>query len=153
MSRWLVLFAALSQLTCSAAGLRTVGTPVSWSITRSDSPKGRAIPVCQFGLAEPCVLARTTEERPSYATFVLPVWGPARTRFTGSVVVGYLYDPDPRHYKTAVDLISDGREVHQRLFSRVSTVPGDYTVRIDLVESREGQPPREHSLVVPVAVQ
>jgi hypothetical protein len=69
-------------------------------------------------------------------------------------MIGYLDDPDPRHYKSSVALMSEGREIHQRVFSRVTTVPGDYNVRIQLEESRADLPQsRTHDLTVPVTVR
>jgi hypothetical protein len=98
-------------------------------------------------------LERSTPGKTNYSTFVLHVWGPSPTKFSGSYVVGYLGDNDPHHIKQTVELISDGRETHHRTFSNVSSVPGAYSVRIDLRETRDGQPPRDHNLSVPVIVQ
>ena len=82
------------------------------------------------------------------------MWGPAPTKFTGSMFVGYLLDPDPRHYKSAVELTSNGQDVHQRLFSRVTTVPGQYEVRIQLEETGSHlTTPRMHATTVPVTVK
>jgi hypothetical protein len=99
-------------------------------------------------------LDRSTPERPQYASFTLHLFGPDPTKFTGSFVIGYLDDPDPRRYKSTVELTSAGRDTHQRVFSKVTTVPGDYSVRILLEESRAGLPqPRTHDLTVPVIVR
>ena len=138
---------------CRPAGRIHSDAPVSWSIGSSDSPTSRSETVCESGQSRPCVLNRTTETRPSYATFVLHVWGPAPTKFTGSLFVGYLQDPDPRHYKSDVEVTSNGQDVHHRIFSRVTDVPGEYTVRVQLEESGSHLPtPRTHDLTVPVIV-
>ena len=69
-------------------------------------------------------------------------------------MIGYLDDPDPRRYKSTVELTSDGREIHTRVFSKITSVPGDYSVRITLEESRADLPqPRTHELGVPVTVR
>jgi hypothetical protein len=129
------------------------GAPVSWSITRSETPQGRSIDVCKSGEQKPCVLERSTPEKTNYSTFVLHVWGPSPTKFTGSYLLGYFEDNDPLHIKRPVELISNGREIHHRTFSSVTRVPGAYSVRVDLTETRDGQPPRDHNLSVPVIVQ
>lgn len=50
--------------------------------------------------------------------------------------------------------MSDGREIHQRLFSKVTAVAGEDTVRIHLEESRVDLPePKIHDLAVPVTVR
>jgi hypothetical protein len=68
--------------------------------------------------------------------------------------VGYLLDPDPRHYKSTVELVSNGQDVHQRLFSRVTTVAGEYEVRFRLEETGTHLgTPRVHELSVPVTVR
>lgn len=139
---------------CVPPGLHGAGAPVSWSIATTDSPTGRATIVCEFGQPQPCLLDRSTPERTTYTSFALHVYGPAPTKFAGSFVIGYLDDPDPRRYKSTVELTSDGREIHSRVFSKVTTVPGDYSVRIMLEESRADLPqPRTHELTVPVTVR
>lgn len=89
-----------------------------------------------------------------YTSFALHVYGPRPTKFTGSFVIGHLDDPDPRRYKSTVELTSEGREIHSRVFSKVTTVPGEYSVRIMLEESGAALPqPRTHELTVPVIVR
>ena len=139
---------------CGPAGKIHSEAPVSWSISSSDSPASSPVTVCEGGQPRPCVLNPTTEARPSYATFVLHVWGPTPTKFTGSVFVGYLFDPDPLHYKSEVELTSNGQDVHHRVFSRVTDVPGAYSVRIQLEESGSHlTTPRTHDMTVPVTVK
>jgi hypothetical protein len=148
------LLAAAIHHGCTPAGRIHSDAPVSWSTSSSESPTSRSETVCEGGQPRPCVLNRTTEARPSYATFVLHVWGPSPTKFTGSVFVGYLLDPDPRHYKSDVELTSNGQDVHHRIFSRVTDEPGQYTVRIQLEESGSHlTTPRTHDLTVPVTVK
>ncbi len=150
----LALIVAAVHSACAPPGRIHSDAPVSWSISRSDSPTSGPSTVCESGQPPPCVLDRTTEDRPSYATVVLHVWGPAPTKFTGSMFVGYLLDPDPRHYKSAVELTSKEQDVHQRLFSRVTTVPGQYEVRIQLEETGSHlTTPRMHAITVPVTVR
>src|SRR5688572_10795426 len=143
--------AAAMLLACGPVGkVHSGGAPVSWSISRSDSPTGRSTIVCEGVEPRPCVLERSTEN-PSYATFVLHVWGPAPTKYTGELFIGYLHDPDPRHYKSTVELISNGQDVHHRVFSRATTVPGDYEVRIRLEETGPHlKMPRLHHLTIPL---
>jgi hypothetical protein len=69
-------------------------------------------------------------------------------------LLGYLEDPDPRRYKSDVELTSNNQEVHQHNFSRLTTVPGQYSVRIHVEETGPGSPqPRMHDLTIPVIVQ
>src|SRR5688572_15702408 len=152
--RSLFILCAVAASACAPAGFHGAGAPVSWSIGVTDSPDGRTRPVCEFGQPQPCILERTTPERTNYASFGLHLYGPMPTKFTGSFVIGYLDDPDPRRYKNTVNLTSDGREIHSRVFSKVTSMPGDYSVRITLEESRAdlGQP-RTHELTVPVTVR
>jgi len=139
---------------CAIGDPHGAGAPVSWSTGATDSPGGRARIVCEFGQPQPCVLDRSTPERPSYASFALHLYGPAPTKFSGSFLVGYLDDPDPRRYKSTVELTSDGREIHQRVFSKVTTVPGNYSVRVLLEEFRADlRQPQTHDLTVPVTVR
>jgi len=68
--------------------------------------------------------------------------------------VGYLNDPDPTHYKSYVELTSNGQDVHQRVFSRVTTVPGEYEVRVRLEETGAHlATPRVHEVTLPVTVR
>ena len=153
MRRLLLIVIVVANHACASGGFHVAGAAVTWSIGTTDSPDGRAAVVCEFGQPEPCVLQRSTEERPNYASFALHLYGPAPTKFTGSFVIGYLDDPDPRRYKGTVELTSEGRDTHQRVFSKVTTVPGDYSVRIVLEETRADLPqPRIHDLTVPVTV-
>lgn len=150
----LLIILVIASEACAPGGFHGAGAPVSWSISITDSPQGRADLVCEFGQPQPCVLERSTPERTIYGSFGLHVYGPAPTKFTGSILIGYLEDPDPRRYKSSVELTSDGREIHQRLFSKVTDVPGEYTVRIHLEESRTDLPERKiHDLTVPVTVR
>jgi hypothetical protein len=139
---------------CGPVGkVHSGGAPVSWSISRSDSPTDSPTTVCEGVEPQPCALQRSAEDKPSYATFVLHVWGPQTTKFTGSLFVGYLHDPDPLHYKSTVELTSDGHDVHHRIFSRVTTVPGQYEVRARLEETGPHlKQPRVHELTMPVVV-
>ena len=150
-----VLILAATLHGCGPVGeMHSGGAPVTWSITRSDSPTGGSEPACEAGQVETCVLDRSTGDRPSYASFVLHVWGPEPTTFTGSMFVGYLSDPDPTHYKSAVELTSNGQDVHQRVFSRVTEVPGQYEVRVRLEErGAHLATPRAHGITVPVTVR
>jgi hypothetical protein len=146
--------AVLTIVACGPVGkVHSGGAPVSWSIGTSDSPTGRSNVVCEGVAPKPCVLQRSTEEKPSYATFVLHVWGPATTEFTGSLYIGYLHDPDPRRYKSNVELTSKGHDVHHRVFSRVTVVPEHYDVRVGLEETGPHlKEPRVHELTIPVIV-
>lgn len=149
----IILFAVAAAV-CAPGGFHGAGAPVSWSIATTDSPTGRATTVCEFGQPEPCLLDRSTPEQTRYTSFALHLYGPAPTKFTGSFVIGYLDDPDPRRYKSTVELTSEGRDIHQRVFSKVTDVPGDYSVRIMLEESRADlAQPRTHELTVPVSVR
>ena len=148
-----IVFVVAGQA-CATGGIHGAAAPVSWSLGTTDSPDGRARIVCEFGQPQPCVLDRSTPERPRYASFALHLYGPAPTKFTGSFLIAYLDDPDPRRYKSNVELTSEGRDTHQRVFSKVTTVPGDFSVRILLEESRADLPqPRTHELTVPVTVR
>ena len=148
----LTLVAACSA--CAPGRIHGAGAPVSWSVATTESPTGRATIVCEFGQPQPCLLDRSTSERTTYTSFALHLYGPAPTKFTGSFVVGYLGDPDPRRYKSTVELTSAGREIHSRVFSKVTDVPGNYSVRITLEESRADLvQPRTHELTVPVTVR
>jgi hypothetical protein len=140
---------------CAPVGeMHSGGAPVTWSISTSDSPTGGSTVVCEGVQPQPCVLDRSTGERPSYASFVLHLWGPEPTTFTGSMFVGYLHDPDPTHYKSSVEVTSNGQDVHQRVFSRVTTVPGQYEVRVRLEETGTHlATPRTHEVSVPVTVR
>jgi hypothetical protein len=127
---------------------------VAWSISTSESPRDTGTVVCRSDEATPCILERSTPERVRHTGFSLQVLGPSPTKFTGSFTIGFLEDPDPRRYKSEVELVSSGKEIRQSVFSRVTTVPGEYTVRIHLEETRPDLPqPRVHDLTVPVAVQ
>ncbi len=150
-----VALVAMAPSGCAPAGqVHSGGAPVSWSMSSSDSPTARASTKCEGGQPQPCVLDRTTEDQTSYATFVLHVWGPSPTKFTGTMFVGYLLDTDPRHYTSTVALVSNGQDVHQRLFSRVTTVAGEYEVRFRLEETGTHLgTPRVHELSVPVTVR
>jgi hypothetical protein len=67
---------------------------------------------------------------------------------------GYLEDPDPRRYKSDVDLTSNNQDVHQHNFNRLTTVPGEYSVRVHLEETGPATPqPRPHDLVIAVTVR
>jgi hypothetical protein len=151
----LCLVAALLQYACGPVGrMHSGGEPVTWSIGSSDSPTGASSLVCEGGESRPCVLSRSTDDRPSYATFTIHLWGPAPTRFVGTMFVGYLQDPDPRRYKSDVDLTSNGQDVHQRVFSRVSSVAGEYEARFHLEETGAHlAAPRVHDVTVPVTVR
>ena len=154
MRGWVLVLTVCSVGCTITPGIHGGGVPVSWSTSTSDSPGGRATVVCEHGKADPCVLERGTTERPRYTTFALHLWGPKQTRFTGSFLVGFLDDPDPRRYKSDVDLTTDGREIHQRVFSKLTTLPGTYHARIRLEETSPGLPqPRTHELTVPVTVR
>lgn len=154
MRQLLIITLAACALACAPPGLHGGGVPVSWSLGTTDSPTGRATLVCEFGQPQPCVLDRSTPERPKFASFALHLYGPAPTKFTGSLVIGYVDDPNPTRYKSSVDLTSEGREIHQRIFSKIATVPGSYNVRIVLQESRDDLPQsRTHELTVPVIVR
>jgi hypothetical protein len=153
--RQLLVIAVTFSCGCATTGpLQEGGEPVSWSISKADSPQGSTETVCEAGEPEPCVLERSTPERPSYARASLHLWGPSPTTFRGSVLIGFLHDPDPRKYKSEVDLTSKGQDVNQHTFSRVTSVPGSYSVRIHLEETIPGLPqPRVHDLTVPVSVK
>src|ERR1700752_2552991 len=92
---------------CAPPGLHGAGAPVSWSIATTDSPSGRATMVCQSGQPQPCLLDQSTPERTTYSSLALHLYGPAPTKFPGSFVIGYLDDPDPRRYKSTVELTSE----------------------------------------------
>ena len=147
--------AAAVLVACGPVGkVHSGGAPVAWSISKSDSPTDSPTTICEGVEPAPCVPDRSTDEKPSYATFVLHVWGPPKTTFTGSLFVGYLHDPDPRHYKSNVELTSNGQDVHHRVFSRVTTVPGHYDVRVRLEETGPHlETPRVHELTIPVIVK
>jgi hypothetical protein len=146
---------AASGPACGPVGkVHSGGAPVAWSISRSDSPTDGPTTVCEGVEPTTCVLDRTTDATPSYATSVLHVWGPQTTAFTGSLFIGYLHDPDPRQYKSNVALTSNGQDVHHRVFSRVTTVPGQYEVRVRLEETGPHlEQPRVHDLTIPVIVK
>jgi hypothetical protein len=109
--------------------------------------------VCESSKSSTCVLERSTPDRPRYSSFALHLWGPNPTTFSGSFVIGYFDDPDPTRYKNTVNLVSPGADVHQRVFSKIAEVPGEYSVRLQLKESGPGGPPRAHDLRVPVVVR
>lgn len=149
-----LLFIVLCEACATAGGFHGQGAPVSWSISKTDSPKGRTTLVCGAEDPRPCVLERSATGRVKYATFTLHVWGPSPTKFTGSMLISFLDDRDPRRYKSEVELISTGKEVHHNVFSRITTVPARYSVRVQLEETRADlQQPRSHDLEIPVIVQ
>jgi len=151
----LVLLLICGCYGCATTGpLHGGGQSVFWSLARASSAQGSTTEVCQAEKPTPCVLDRSTPERTSYARFTLHVFGPKATRFRGTLLVSYLEDPDPRRYKSEIDLISNNQEVHQHIFSRVTTVPGQYSVRIQLEETGPASSePRIHDLVVPVTIR
>ena len=127
---------------------------MSWSITKSTSETGNATSVCSSAEPIPCVMPPSTSERPSFATFVVHVFGPKPTKFTGTMTVGFFGDTDPRKYTSTIELTSNGQEVHHSQFSRVASDPGQYNVRIQLDELRANIPPAiHHDLTVPVEVK
>ena len=82
------------------------------------------------------------------------MFGPKSTTFRGTVVFTYFTDPDPSHYRSVVNLTSNSQDVHHHTFSRVTTEPGEYSVRVHLEESGPAAPqPRLHELVIPVTVR
>jgi hypothetical protein len=100
------------------------------------------------------VLDRSTPDQVRVGTFTLHVLGPSPTKFTGSILVGFLEDPDPRRYKSDVSLTSNGKEIHQSVISRITAMPGNYTVRIQLQEERADlQQPQSHTFTIPVIVR
>ena len=155
MHRALILVLLAACHACATAGgFHGRGVPVSWSLRTTDSPQGRTTLVCEMNGTNPCVLRRSTVDRTNYASFGLHVFGPPATTFKGSVLVTYLNDPDPRRYKSDVALTSQGKEVHSSLFSRVTTVPGEYSARMFFEETRADlQQPRVHEVSVPVIVE
>jgi len=139
---------------CAGADIHTNGEiPVSMSLGQADAPDRPASPVCQSSQPKPCVLEHSTDERPKFASFVLHLWGPAPTKFSGWLLATYLNDPDPRQYRNDVNVTSNGKETHHSLFSKVTTTPGQYSVTVHLEEAREGIPPKLHDFTVPVTVQ
>jgi hypothetical protein len=140
---------------CATTGpLHGSGESVFWSLSRASSPQGSATEVCQSDKPAPCILERSTPDRTSYARFTLHVFGPKATGFRGSILISYLEDPDPRRYKSDVHLTSNNQEVHQHIFSRVTTMPGQYSVRIHLEETGPASPePRLHDLVIMVTIR
>jgi hypothetical protein len=150
----LLLLTTLCHACSPMGGFHGAGVPVTWSLGITGSPQGRTSLVCQMNETRPCVLQRSTEARPNYASFALHVFGPPATTFRGSMLVTYLNDPNPSHYRSDVALTSQGKAVHHSLFSKVTTAPGEYSARIFLEESRDDLPqPRVHELTVPVIVQ
>ena len=102
----------------------------------------------------PCVLERSTDNRANYASFAIHALGPPATNFKGSMLVTYMNDPNPSHYRSDVAVTSHGKEVRHSLFSKITTTPGEYYARIVLEETRDDlQQPRVHELSVPVIVQ
>ena len=123
-------------------------------MTKSSSDTGSGSTVCSSAKAIPCVLPRRTSDRPSFATFTLHLFGPSTTKFTGSMIVGFFGDNDPRKYTSPINLTSNRQDVHHSEFSRVASDPGQYNVRIQLDEVRPDTPtPIHHDLTVPVEVK
>jgi hypothetical protein len=144
----------LLSVGCAGADIHTNGeVAVSWSLGQADAADRPASPVCQLSQPKPCVLELSTPERPKFASFVLHLWGPAPTTFTGWLLATYLNDPDPRQYRNDVNVTSNGKETHHSLFSRVTTAAGQYSVTVHLEETRDGAPPKLHDFTVPVSVQ
>ena len=139
---------------CAGADIHAGGQiPVSWSLGQADAADSPTSPVCQLSEPQPCALEHGTVERPKFASFMLHLWGQAPTKFTGSILVTYLDDPDPRRYRNDVNVTSNGKEIHHSVFNKVTSTPGQYSVSIKLEETREGAPPKIHEFTVPVAVQ
>ena len=153
--RYLTLLLISVFLGCATVGqYHGSGESVSWSLARSYSAQGSTTDVCASGKPAPCILERSTDERTTYARFSLHVFGPKATTFQGTVVFSYLNDADPSRYKTVINLTSNNQDVHHHTFSRVTTVPGEYSVRVHLEESGPASAqPRQHELVVPVTVR
>ena len=140
---------------CATTGpLHGRGESVSWSMGKADSPRGGTTEVCASAKPGPCILERSTTERAAYARFSIHVFGPKSSTFRGTVLFTYLDDPDPTHYKSDVNLTSDNQEVHQHNFSRVTTNPGGYSVRVHLEETGPASlQPRAHDFMIPVTVR
>jgi hypothetical protein len=154
--RWATLIILpLICISCAAASINTTGgqIPVSWSLGEADSADGSASRVCEAGDPGPCVLQHGTDQKPKFASFTLNVWGPSPTKFTGYIIATYLNDPDPNHYRSDVDVTSNGKDIHHSLFSKVTPNPGDYSVSIHIEETREGTSPKVHDITVPVIVK
>jgi hypothetical protein len=148
-----LIFIALS-VSCASAGIHPQGDiPVAWSLGQAAAADRPTSSVCQSSQPQSCVLEHSTAERPQFASFMLHLWGPAPTKFTGWLLATYLNDPDPRQYRNDVNVTSNGQETHHSLFSKVTTTPGSYSVTFHLEESREGTAPKLHDFTVPVAVQ
>ncbi len=153
--RFISTVLAVVSIGCAAGGgINPEGhVPVSWSLGITDAPDGKTSIVCEFQQARPCVIPRGTDEKPKYASFRVRVWGPPTTKFTGSLVVTYLSDPDPRHYVSPVNLTSSGKEINYGIFSKITSAPGQYSARGHLEETHDGAPPRTHEFDVPVTVE
>ena len=146
---------AVFTVSCaSAGGIHPEDhVPLAWSLSVGDSPESRTSLVCASEHQEPCVIPHGTDQQPKYATFMLHAQGPATTKFTGSLVVTYLNDPDPRNYVSQVNLTPNGKEVHHSVFSKITSVPGEYSARANLEETRGGSPPKAHEFNLPIIVQ
>ena len=139
---------------CAGAGIHAGGQiPVSWSLGQADAADRPASPVCQSTQPQPCVLEHSTDERPTFASFMLHLWGPAPTKFTGYLLATYLNDPDPRQYRNDVNVTSNGKETHHSLFSKVTPIPGRYSVTVHLEQTREDTISKLHDFTVPVVVK
>ena len=142
------------SVSCAGAGIHAgAQIPVSWSLSQADAPDASASPVCQSSQPQPCVLEHGTDERPKFASFMLHLWGPAPTTFTGYLLATYLNDPDPRQYRSDVNVTSGGKETHHSFFTKVTSTLGQYSVTVNLEETGEGTPPKHHDFAVPVLVK
>lgn len=153
--RRILLSVAVACVACTPQGRpHEPRVPVSWTISSSDSPQGSSTVICESWQSKPCVLERSTPDRPKYSSFVLHLWGPSPTKFTGSFTVEYFDGSESSRYRNTVELTSTAQDVHQRVFSKVTTVPGTYHARIHLDEGGPHLPkPRRHELSVPVTVR
>jgi hypothetical protein len=139
---------------CAGASIHPDGQiPVAWSLGETDAADRPTSPVCQSTRPPPCVLEHSTNEKSKFASFMLHLWGPAPTNFTGYLLATYLNDPDPRQYRSDVNVTSQGKETHHSLFTKVTPTPARYSVTVHLEETREGSPPKLHEFTVPVLVQ
>jgi hypothetical protein len=139
---------------CAGSDIHTdADIPVSWSLGQADAPDASVSVVCQSSQPEPCVLDHSTDQKPKFASFALHLWGPAPTTFTGYLLATYLNDPDPRHYRSDVNVTSLGKETRHSFFAKVTSTPRQYSVTVHLEETREGAPPKNHDFTVPVLVK
>ena len=137
----------------SGGGIHTGGQiPVSWSLGQADAADKPTSSVCQSTQSQPCILEHGSLEKPKFASFMLHVWGPSPTKFTGWLVASYINDPDPRQYRGEVNVTSNGKEIHYSFFSKVTSIPGQYSVNVHLEENREASAPKLHDFTVPVVV-